>query len=243
MGLGNFLSSSHIQGYTKDTQKMSCVKAVVLPKIGSVKLIIKTKREIRAHPAYAQLESHTNEWWYWNRVWDSEVALSEWLLKEFYPNKLSGRTVLELGCGTGLAGMVAAKLGGVPTFSDKVFMVMDSIKEACKLNRIVDYRTRLLDWARPQEILDTYDVILGSEIFYDRRFLEDLRELLKRVLTVDGRGVFCDPNRLGIDTLQDCFLPFFRMKIQEQTVRLSQSGPGKSQGKPVFIYEVTRKEG
>ncbi len=176
---------------------MSRIKTIVLPHIGRVELIIKTKREIRAHPAYAQMESESNEWWYWNRVWHSEVALSEWLIQEFYPTKLRGKTILELGCGTGLAGIVCARLGGVPTFSDIVPMVMDSVKESCGLNEITDYRTLILDWSHREARPGAYDMVLGSEIFYDVSFLDDLGELLKRALVANGRGVFCDPNRLG----------------------------------------------
>ena len=217
---------------------MASSKSVILPKIGSVELIIKTKREIRAHPAFSQLESESDEWWYWNRLWHSELALSEWLIHEFYPDKLLGKAVLELGCGTGLAGLVAAKLGGVPTFSDKVSMVMDSVKDACGLNGISNYRTLLLDWSHPETLPGAFDMVLGSEIFYDDGFLEDLRELLAKAMIVGGRGVFCDPNRLGFDSLQDSFSPRFRMRVIPRRVHWPNKVAGQNREKNVFVYEV-----
>ena len=220
---------------------MSRVNTVVLPQIGNIQLLIKSKREIRAHPAYAQMESESNEWWYWNRVWHSEVALSEWLIQEFYPTKLRGKTILELGCGTGLAGIVCARLGGVPTFSDIVPMVMDSVKESCGLNEITDYQTLILDWSHPEARPGAYDMVLGSEIFYDVRFLDDLRELLKRALVANGRGVFCDPNRVGFDSLQECFSQDFQMNIQTHTVHWPQRRVAQSPQKEVFIYELLRR--
>ena len=220
---------------------MSRVQSVMLPHIGNIQLLIKSKREIRAHPAYAQMESESNEWLYWNRVWHSEVALSEWLIQEFYPNKLRGKTILELGCGTGLAGIVCARLGGVPTFSDIVPMVMDTVNEACQLNGIADYQTLILDWSHPEAKPGAYDMVLGSEIFYDVSFLDDLHELLKRALVANGRGVFCDPNRLGFDSLQECFSQDFQMNIRTHTVHWPQRGASGSQKKEVFIYVVKRK--
>lgn len=219
---------------------MSRVQSVLFPQIGNVQLIIKTKREIRAHPAYAQMESESNEWLYWNRVWHSEVALSEWLIQEFYPDKLRGKTILELGCGTGLAGIVCAKLGGVPTFSDIVPMVMDTVKEACELNGIEDYQTLILDWSHPEAMPGAYNMVLGSEIFYDVSFLDDLSELLKRALTIGGLGVFCDPNRLGFDTLENTFSQNFHLTVQSHTVLWPPEGAGKTQ-KEVFIYELTQQ--
>lgn len=219
---------------------MSRVKTVVLPKIGSVQLIIKTKREIRAHPAYAKMESDSNEWLYWNRVWHSEVALSEWLIQEFYPDKLMGKKILELGCGTGLAGIVCAGLGGVPTFSDIVPMVMDTVKETCKLNGIVDYHTLILDWSHPESLLGTFNLVLGSEIFYDNSFLNEISALLEHALPVGERGLFCDPNRLGFETVEESFSKNFTLTVIPRTVNWPPMVSGKVHKKQVYLYELVK---
>ena len=83
---------------------------MLFPGIGSIPIIIQTKRGIPKQPAMDQMESETNEWFYWNGVWLLEVALSEWLMREFYTEKLIGKTILELGCGTGLPGFICAHL-------------------------------------------------------------------------------------------------------------------------------------
>ena len=133
---------------------MSKIETVVLPHVGTIQLVIQSKRDIRSNEKSGGLDAESNEWFYWNRVWASEVALSEYLIQEFSSDSLQGKTILELGCGTGLAGMVCGKLGGVPTFSDKVPMVMDSIHDACRLNAIPNYHTCILDWVKvPQSQL------------------------------------------------------------------------------------------
>ena len=220
---------------------MSRLKTVSLPELDRMHLIIKTKQEIRAHPAYTQIDSESNECWYWNRVWCSEVALAEWLIHEFYPDKLLGKTVLELGCGTGLAGLVAAKLGGRTTFSDKIPMVLDTLQETCAINGIVEYQTLLLDWSRPGTLPERYHMVLGSEIFYDVCFLGDLHGLLKAALADEGRGVFCDPNRLGFDVLEDWLSPQFQMHVEPRMVDWPQKCAGQGLRKRVFLYDVMKK--
>ena len=156
---------------------MSRIEEVYFPRLGLIQLLIQSKRDIRLHPQYGDFDDELNEWFYWNRVWASEVALSEFIIQEYSPNGLFNQTVLELGCGTGLAGMVCAKLGGVPTFSDKIPMVMESIKKTCCLNGISAYHTKILDWSIPHDFGKKFDLVLGSEIFYDNTFLEDICQL------------------------------------------------------------------
>jgi len=196
---------------------MPKIETVVLPHVGTIQLVIQSKRDIRSNEKSGGLDAESNEWFYWNRVWASEVALSEYLIQEFSSDSLQGKTILELGCGTGLAGMVCGKLGGVPTFSDKVPMVMDSIHDACRLNAIPNYHTCILDWAKIPKPLDRYDLVLGSEIFYDSEFLEDICRLLVEALPTGGIGLFCDPDRLGVEAVESCLCCGFAQRFGEST--------------------------
>ena len=51
------------------------------------------------------------------------------------------KAVLELGCGTGLSGIVAAKCGAHVLFTDKRDPpeILDNCKENCRLNGLTDY--------------------------------------------------------------------------------------------------------
>src|SRR5919108_5440352 len=52
---------------------------------------------------------------YWADLWPSAMALARHL---WQATALRGLRVLELGCGLGLAGIVASRKGGVVTFTD-----------------------------------------------------------------------------------------------------------------------------
>lgn len=57
------------------------------------------------------------------------------------PERVRGKAVLELGCGTGLSGIVAAKCGAHVLFTDKRDPpeILDNCKENCRLNGLTDY--------------------------------------------------------------------------------------------------------
>lgn len=220
---------------------MSKVEAVSLPQVGTVHLVIQSKRDIWAHEKDDARDAESNEWFYWNRVWASEVALSEFLIQEFYPELLTGKTILELGCGTGLAGLVGGKLGGVPTFSDKVPMVMESTQEACRLNGIQAFSTLVLDWAKPKGLTQQYDMILGSEIFYDNTFLDDICQLLDQVMVVGGIGIFCDPNRLGLEAVESSFAQKFTLTTRDLEVEWPRMQSGTAKKKTVLLYQLVKK--
>ncbi len=219
---------------------MPKTETVVLPQVGPIQLVIQSKRDIRSYENSGALDAESNEWFYWNRVWASEVALSEYLIQAFSSETLHGKTILELGCGTGLAGMVCGKLGGVPTFSDKVPMVMDSIKDACRLNAISNFHTCILDWAEIPTTLDRYDLVLGSEIFYDSEFLEDICRLLVEALPTGGIGLFCDPDRLGVEAVESCFASHFQLTLRNLDVEWPRLPAKQATTKTVLLYQLVK---
>ena len=221
---------------------MAKIATVEFPSLGSIQLVIQSKRDIREYEKETSVDAESNEWFYWNRIWASEVGLSEFLIREFSPDALKGKTILELGCGTGLAGLVCGKLGGVPTFSDKVPMVMESVHEACRLNKLSKYQTLVLDWAHCQGIEHGYDMVLGSEVFYDNIFLKDICRLLDQVLTPGGTGLFCDPNRLGFEAVETCFGTKFHLTVSDLKVEWPRSLSGQRKKKTVFLYQLVKKE-
>jgi predicted nicotinamide N-methyase len=220
---------------------MSKIEEVYFPRLGLIQLLIQSKQDIRLHAQYGDLGDELNEWFYWNRVWASEVALSEFIIQEYSPSGLFNQSILELGCGTGLAGMVCAKLGGVPTFSDKVPMVIESIKKTCCLNGISAYHTEILDWSIPHGVGKSFDLVLGGEIFYDSTFLEDICQLLRGLLNEGGTGLFCDPGRLGIAALEACFLKHFSISVKDAEVEWPRHPIKKRNKHSVLLYELVKR--
>ena len=193
---------------------MSHVKVVTLPKIGSVSVVCKTKRDLSPVTPLDKRDDEALGWLYWDRIWPSSVALSEWLIQQFFPDELAGQRVLEIGCGTGLVGVVAAKLGASTTFSDLVPITLEAVKETCSLNGISHVDTWTLDWTGKVDRPEQFDMVVGSEIFYDSKVLGDIAYVLSQTLAPEGMGLFCDPNRLGLDTIKAAFDKNFSLSIK-----------------------------
>jgi len=217
---------------------VSRVQVVTLPQIGDISIVCKTKRDISIETPLDKRDDESLGWGYWDRIWPSEVALSEYLIHQFFPTKLTGTTVLEIGCGTGLAGVVAAQLGAFTMFSDMVPLTLEAVKETCHLNHISNFDTRTLDWSEKIESKERYDLVLGSEVFYEEGILADISHVLKQMLAPGGKGMFCDPNRLGLDTIELGFQEKFNLAIEKIPLNWP---PRKGTGieKMGYLYEIT----
>jgi predicted nicotinamide N-methyase len=216
------------------------VQVVTLPQIGDISIVCKTKRDISIETPLDKRDDESLGWGYWNRIWPSEVALSECLIHRFFPSKMAGAKVLEIGCGTGLAGVVAAQLGAFTMFSDMVPITLKAVKETCQLNHISNFDTCTLDWSEKIESKEHYDVVLGSEVFYDEEILANISHVLEQVLASEGKGMFCDPNRLGLDTIELRFQEKFNLSVEKIPLNWpARKGTGVE--KMVYLYELTRR--
>ncbi len=70
------------------------------------------------------------------------------------------------------------------------------------VNHISNFDTCTLDWSEKITSKERYDLVIGCEIFYDEVILADISHVLEQVLAPGGQGIFCDPNRLGLDTIE-----------------------------------------
>src|SRR5687768_17259142 len=100
---------------------------------------------------------------YWAELWDSALAVAE----EVAAMDVAGRDVLDLGCGMGLTGSVAAALGARVVFAD---LEPDALLFA-RLNSMPwreRVRTRQLNW-QTDRLDERFDLILGADILYERK--------------------------------------------------------------------------
>jgi predicted nicotinamide N-methyase len=227
-------------GFFRGAIRVSHVKVVTLSQIGDVPIVCKTKRDISVETPLDARDNESLGWGYWDRIWPSEVALSECLIHRFFPTKLIGVKVLEIGCGTGLAGVVAARLGAFTMFSDMVPITLEAVKESCRLNHISNFDTCTLDWSETIESKEPYDLVLGSEVFYDEGILANISHVLEQVLAPGGKGMFCDPNRLGLDTIELGFKEKFNLAIEKVPLNWPPR-KGARVAKMGFLYELTRR--
>ena len=128
---------------------------------------------------------------YWADVWPAAVALGRRLLSM----QLTGKTVLELGAGVGLAGLAAARAGARVVLTDREPVALEVARRNARLNGLESaVETLLLDWFHP-EVAGTFDWIIGADVLYERPLVEPLASLLETLLARGGQAWIADPER------------------------------------------------
>jgi predicted nicotinamide N-methyase len=127
---------------------------------------------------------------FWATTWRAADGLDQFL----ETRDLRGVRVLELGCGTGRAGLAAALRGSQVTLTDGVSdplllvkLTTMPVRERCDVRRLRFAEDRL---NQPR-----YPVILGSDITYSRDLWPKLDVCLRQHLADGGEVLLSDPYR------------------------------------------------
>jgi predicted nicotinamide N-methyase len=126
---------------------------------------------------------------YWAELWDSAMGLGQFLVRQ----KRMPAHVLDLGCGMGLGGTVAAALGCQVLLAD---LEAPSLLFA-RLNTLPfsdRTRVRRVDW-RTDRLDERFDLILGSDVLYERKQWDFLEPFWRNHLTPGGQVLLAEPGR------------------------------------------------
>lgn len=132
---------------------------------------------------------------YYSCVWDSALALAEYIVaneKLFVGNK-----VLELGCGLGLPSLCAARCKANVLATDYHPDNKEFFLKNVELNKLHTIEYSVLDWRNPAE-LGKFDFILGSDLIYERKMIPHLLECIKKYLAENGSFIYADPGRAAL---------------------------------------------
>jgi len=125
------------------------------------------------------------------RTWEPSFLVSEWLLEQ----DIQGMQVLELGAGTGLVGIIAAKKGAKILATDGSNTVVTKLKENYKLNNVIA-ETQVLRWGEQNQSLESkWDLILGADVTYHEEICSSLAKTYAIGLKQAGLGILAAPVR------------------------------------------------
>ena len=126
---------------------------------------------------------------YWAELWPSSLALA----RAIAGRALRGARTLELGCGLGLPSIAAALAGGRVLATDWSAEAV-AITAANAERNGAGLDTLVCSWTEPEPLLDRapWDLVLASDVLYERRNADLLIDLLPRL----SREVWlADPGR------------------------------------------------
>ena len=129
---------------------------------------------------------------YWAELWPSAVALAGVVSER----ALHGLRAAELGCGLALPSIAAALAGAHVLATD---WSPDAVALASRNARRngVRLETAICDWAAPERLVGEapWDLVLASDVLYERRNVDPLLALLPRLVAADGEVLLSDPGR------------------------------------------------
>ncbi|TRY96349.1 hypothetical protein DNTS_008319 [Danionella cerebrum] len=127
-------------------------------------------------------------------VWPCAVVLAQYVWSA--RGQLQHKTVLELGAGVSLPGVVASKCGaGRVILSDSAErpLCQRNCSRSCDLNGITDITVLPITWGRasPELLwLPPVDIVLGSDVFYEPEDFEDVLVTFSFILKKNPHAQF-----------------------------------------------------
>jgi predicted nicotinamide N-methyase len=136
---------------------------------------------------------------YWGELWPAGVALADAVLGGRIPVPEGEETVVDLGCGTGIAAIAAAKAAN----GKAVVLAMDREPRALALASMnaerngmgSDVRARHVDWGRPYS--KQHDLILAADCLYHPDSVKMVLKFIQMALahSPGAQAVLADPDR------------------------------------------------
>ena len=167
---------------------------------------------------------------YWAEIWPSSRVLAARLV-EFDARH---RTLLELGCGAGLVATAASLAGFRVTVSDYYEDALRFARANAWLNDVRSPEAMLLDWRALPDDRPKFDVIVASDVLYEREYGALVASAIGALLEESGTAYLADPGRVGRDEFLRS-LDSNSLVLRSTTEHRFADGPVRQK---ITIYEI-----
>ena len=130
-------------------------------------------------------------WSLFGQVWPSGRVLAE----AMSTHDIAGKRILELGCGLGLSSLVLAHRRANVVASDHHPLAEPFLAYNAGLNDLPAVTYRDLPWTVPDTNLGSFDLIIGSDILYERDHAAQVAGVMLRHAKPDAELLVTDPGR------------------------------------------------
>jgi predicted nicotinamide N-methyase len=140
---------------------------------------------------------------YWADIWPSSTILASHLVSLDPRIDRRGKRALELGCGVGLV-TTAAMIAGYDVHATDYYTDALAFTRANAWRNLGKSPTaRMIDWRAFPEDETGYDLILASDVLYEREYAEILPSIFREALAPGGMVLLADPGRIGAAEFRD----------------------------------------
>jgi predicted nicotinamide N-methyase len=153
---------------------------------------------------------------YWAELWPSALALAGAVAG----HDVRGTRTLELGCGLAVPSIAAALLGAEALATDWSEDAVAFAARNAGLNGVT-VETLLCSWTAPRPLVERapFDLVLASDVLYERRNVEPLLQLLP-LLT--GEVLLADPGRPALREFLDRAAAAWELEEDAPVYRLTR---------------------
>jgi predicted nicotinamide N-methyase len=130
-------------------------------------------------------------WPLFGQVWPSAQILAG-LMQDCH---LGTQRYLEIGCGLALASLVVHRRGGDITASDCHPLAETFLRDNLRRNSLPPMKYSTGNWLRPNPALGRFDVLIGSDLLYERDHPGQLTEFIELHAEECADVLIIDPNR------------------------------------------------
>ena len=130
-------------------------------------------------------------WPLFGQVWPSAQKLAD-LMQTW---EIGAHRILEIGCGLALASMVIHRRQGNITASDCHPLTEAFLRFNLDLNALPALKYGTGNWGRDNPALGAFDLIIGSDVLYERNHPAQLAEFIQRHTAPQAEVLIIDPNR------------------------------------------------
>jgi len=130
-------------------------------------------------------------WSLFGQVWPAGRVLAEAMCTF----DIAGKRILELGCGLGLSSLVLQRRRGDIVASDHHPLAQSFLAHNAALNDLPEVAYHDLPWAAPDASLGLFDLIIGSDILYERDHAAQVAAVVLRHARPVAQVLITDPGR------------------------------------------------
>lgn len=141
-------------------------------------------------------------WPLFGQLWPSAQKLAD-LMQGW---ELNSRRILEIGCGLGLASLVIHRREGDITASDCHPLSPIFLQANLLLNHLPDMKYCTGNWGRTNPALGEFDLIIGSDVLYERGHPAQLAEFILLHAARRAEVLIIDPNRGNRSAFNQCMM-------------------------------------
>ncbi|WP_299493588.1 methyltransferase domain-containing protein [uncultured Shewanella sp.] len=131
------------------------------------------------------------QWPLFGIIWDSSQILAHEM--EYF--RIENKKILEVGCGMALSSMLLKKRNANITATDYHPEVEEFLQENIKLNKSGHIPFLRTNWKDKQDNLGTFDLIIGSDLLYEKEHITLLSTFIHRHANPQCEVMIVDPGR------------------------------------------------